>query len=73
MYRITRDVDLVYNEDSLRQACATSGPRAACGPRNSLFRPTAITKVLSFVQPAISNIERSKTVKEFLIARAPNK
>jgi hypothetical protein len=25
------------------------------------------------VKPAISNIERSKAVKEFIIARAPNK
>ncbi len=57
----------------LEQACATSGPRAACDPRNFLFRSTATTNVLSFVRPAISNIERSKTVKEFLISSAPNK
>ncbi len=39
---------------------------------NPFIRPAATTKVLSFVRPAISKIERSKTVKEFLITRAPN-
>ncbi len=57
----------------VEQACATSGPRAGCDPRNPVVRPSATTKGLSFVKPAINDIERSKMVKEFLIARAPNK
>ncbi len=62
-----------FDVNHIRQACATSGPRAGCDPWNSIVRPSATTQVLSFVKPAISNIERSKAVKEFLIARAPNK
>jgi hypothetical protein len=55
------------------QACATSGPQAGCDPRNPIVWPSAASQVLSFVKPAISNIQRSKAVKEFLISRAPNK
>jgi hypothetical protein len=51
----------------LNQACATPGPQTACGPRNSLVRPAVTTKAPSFVRPAMSNIERSKTMKEYLL------
>jgi hypothetical protein len=75
IWRATSSIKIFifYQNITLDQACATSGPRAGCDPRNSIVRPSATTQVLSFVKPAISNIERSKAVKEFFIARAPNK
>ncbi len=66
-------MSLDFISKALKQDSATSGPRAECDLRNPIARPSATTKVLSFVKPAISNIERSKAVKDFLIARAPNK